>query len=104
MKTQAGGTESIKAVEAMQGLVAENLDKVEAQMDSTVDSAKEVVHELRSEAQEAVGQSLSRFQEAWERIQNKVSAQIDQHPWIVFAGVFILGYLLTRSEQQRRAS
>lgn len=68
MQTLAGGIENSKAVETMQGLVGENLDKVEAQMDSTVDSAKEVVHELRSEAQEAVDESLSRFQGTWERI------------------------------------
>lgn len=104
MKTQAGGTETMKAVEAMKGLVTENFDKVEAQVDSTVESAKEVVHEMRSEAQEVVGESLSHFQGAWERIQNKVYSQLDEHPWIVFAGVFILGYILTRPKQQRRSS
>lgn len=60
------GTEEMKMVEAAQGLVSQNLDKVEAQIDSTVDNAKNFVHELRSETEEAVDRTLSRFTGFWE--------------------------------------
>jgi ElaB/YqjD/DUF883 family membrane-anchored ribosome-binding protein len=72
-----------ESVEAVQGLVSENLDRVEAQLDSTVESAKEAVHELRSEAQEVADKTLTRFKGLWERMQNKVEAQMDEHPWLI---------------------
>src|SRR5690349_5388880 len=51
----------MKMVGAAQGIVSQNLDKVEAQIDSTVDNAKNFVHELRSETEEAVDRTLTRF-------------------------------------------
>ena len=36
-------------MEAVQDLVSQHIDKVEAQFDSTVDGAKEAVHKLRGQ-------------------------------------------------------
>jgi hypothetical protein len=62
MGSKGVGTDEPKVVEAVQGLVSENLDRVEAQLDSTVESAKEAVHELRSEAQEVADKTVTAFQ------------------------------------------
>lgn len=100
MDQQASGTEE-EMVEAAQALVNQNLDKVEAQIDSTVDSAKETVHELRSEAQEAADRTLIRFKGFWERALEKLDAQMAVHPWVVLGSLLVVGYLLARSQPPR---
>lgn len=101
MDKPGSGTEE-KMVEAVQGLVSENLDRVEAQIDSTVDRAKETVHELRSEAQEVVDRTLTRFKGFWERMEEQLDTQMTLHPWIVLGSLLVVGYLLSRSQQLRR--
>jgi len=100
MNKTGSGTEEMKMVEAAQDLVSQNLDKVEAQIDSTVDNAKNAVHELRSEAQEAVDRTLIRFTEFWERVQKEVEAQMAQRPWVVLGSLLVVGYLLSRSRSR----
>ena len=90
----------MKMVEAAQDLVSQNLDKVEAQIDSTVDNAKNAVHELRSEAEEAVDRTLIRFTEFWARVQKEVEAQMAQRPWVVLGSLLVVGYLLSRSRSR----
>jgi hypothetical protein len=101
MDKQGSGAEE-KMVEAVQGVVSQNLDTVEARIDSTVDNAKDAVHELRSEAQEAADRTLTRFKGFWERMQEKADAQMALHPWIVLGSLLVVGYLLSRSQQSRR--
>jgi hypothetical protein len=101
MDKQGSGTEE-KLVEAVQGLVSQNLDNVEAQIDSTVEGAKQAVHELRSEAQEAADRTLTRFKGFWEGTQEKLDAQMASHPWIVLGSLLVMGYLLTRPQRSRR--
>jgi len=98
------GTEEMKIVEAAQDLVSQNLDKVEEQIDSTVDNAKNAVHELRSEAQEAVDRTLIRFTEFLERVQKEVEAQMAQRPWVVLGSLLVVGYLLSRPRSRRNGS
>ena len=100
MNKTGSGTEEMKMVEAAQDLVSQNLDKVEARIDSTVDNAKNAVHELRSEAQEAVDRTLIRFTEFWERVQKEVEAQMAQRPWVVLGSLLVVGYLLSRSRSR----
>jgi hypothetical protein len=102
MEKTGFGSEEMKVVETMQGLVTENLDTVEAKIDSTVDSAKDAVHELRSEAQEVAERTLTRFKGFWEQMQEKADAQMTLHPWIVLGSLLVVGYLLSRSQQSRR--
>ena len=101
MNKTGSGTEEMKMVEAAQDLVSQNLDKVEARIDSTVDNARNAVHELRSEAQEAVDRTLIRFTEFWERVQKEVEAQMAQRPWVVLGSLLVVGYLLSRSRPNR---
>ena len=91
-----------KIVEAVQGVVSQNLDTVEARIDSTVDNAKDAVHELRSEAQEAADRTLTRFKGVWEGMQEKLDAQMASHPWMVLGSLLIVGYHLARSQRSRR--
>jgi ElaB/YqjD/DUF883 family membrane-anchored ribosome-binding protein len=102
MEKKRSGTEEMKVVETVQGLVSQNLDTVEAKIDSTVDSAKDAVHELRSEAQEIADRTLTRFNGFWGRMQEKADAQMAQHPWIILGTLLFVGYLLSRSQQSRR--
>ncbi|HKN88582.1 MAG TPA: hypothetical protein VJV04_17085 [Nitrospiraceae bacterium] len=100
MEKTGAGTEEMKIVEAAQDLVSQNLDKVEAQIDSTVDNAKNVVHELRSEAQEVADRTLIRFKGFWGRMQEKAEAQMAERPWVVLGTLLVVGYLLTRSRSR----
>lgn len=102
MDKQESGGEETKTVEAVQDLVGQNLDKVEAQIDSTVDSAKEAVHELRGQAQEAADRTLTSFGGAWGRMQEKLDTQMERHPWLVLGSLLVLGYFLNRSRGSRR--
>jgi hypothetical protein len=102
MDTKGVETQEPKVVEAVQGLVSENLDRVEAQLDSTVDSAKEAVHELRTEAQEVANKTLTRFKGFWEGMQDKVDAQMDKHPWLILGSLLVLAYFMSRSQRSRR--
>lgn len=83
MDKKGARTEEPKVVEAVQGLVSDKLDRVEAQLDSTVESAKEAVHELRTEAKELADKTPTRVKGLWERMQDKVDAQMDEHPWLI---------------------
>jgi ElaB/YqjD/DUF883 family membrane-anchored ribosome-binding protein len=94
-------TEEPKVVEAVQGLVSENLDRVEAQLDSTVDTAKEAVHELRAEAQEVADKTLTRFKGAWEGMQGKIDAQMDKHPWLILGALLVLAYFMSRTQRSK---
>jgi hypothetical protein len=102
MDTQESGGEETKTVEAVQDLVSQNLDKVEAQIDSPGDSAKEAVHELRVQAQEAADRTLTSFRGVWRRMQDKLDTQMEQHPWLILGSPLVLGYFLNRSRGSRR--
>ena len=102
MERTGGRTEEPKVTEAVQGLVSDNLNRVEAQVDSTVESAKEVVHELRSEAETVTDQTLRRFQGVWGQMQEKLNTQMEQHPWLILGSLLLLGFVLSRSRASRR--
>jgi hypothetical protein len=102
MDTKGVESQEPKVVDAVQGLVSENLDRVEAQLDSTVDSAKEAVHELRTEAQEVANKTLTRFKASWGRMQDKLDAQMNEHPWLILGSLLVLAYFMSRSQRSRR--
>jgi ElaB/YqjD/DUF883 family membrane-anchored ribosome-binding protein len=101
MDTKGVQSEEPKVVEAVQGLVGSNLDRVEAQLDSTVDTAKEAVHELRTEAQEVADKALTRAKGLFERMQDKIDAQMDEHPWLTLGTLLVVAYVFNRSQRSR---
>ena len=101
MDTKRVESQEPKVVEAVQGLVSENLDRVEAQLDSTVDTAKEAVHELRTEAQQVADKTLTRVKGLLERMQDKIDAQMDEHPWLVLGTLLVVAYVFSRSQRSR---
>ena len=100
MDNTGARTEEMKIVESAQDLVNQNLDKVEAGIDTTVDTAKNAVHELRNEAQEVADRTLIRFKGFWERMQEKAEAQMAERPWVVLGTLLVVGYLMTRSRSR----
>ena len=56
-------------VGAAQGVVTQNLDSVEAKVDTAI---RDAVHEVRSEAEEVVDQTLNRFKGTWEQQRPKI--------------------------------
>jgi ElaB/YqjD/DUF883 family membrane-anchored ribosome-binding protein len=103
MDTKRVEPQEPKVVEAVQGLVSENLDRVEAHLDSTVDSAKETVHELRTEAHEVADKTLTRFKASWGRMQDKLDAQMNAHPWLLMGSLLVVAYFMSRSQRSRRS-
>lgn len=91
--------EEVKAAETVDHLIDQSLNKVEAQVDSTVESAKVTLHEMRSEAQKVADRTLDRFSGFWQRTQQKLDAQMALHPWVVLGGLLVVGYLLHRSQR-----
>lgn len=88
-------------IEGVRGLIDQNLNKVEAQVDSTVDTAKGSVHEMRNEAEKAADRALNRFKGTWERTQQKLEEQMALHPWVLLGSLLFVGYLLSYSRRSQ---
>ena len=80
----------------------QNLDRVETGVDTAIDSTKQAVHELRNEAQDVVDRTLNRVKGAWEERRPRVEEYMDSHPWVVIAGLLLVAYLFSRTQQSGR--
>ncbi len=87
-----------EVIEGMRGLVDQNLNKVEAEIDSRVKTAKESVRGIRSLAEKTADQALGRLRGSWEETQQKLEAQMARHPWLVLGAILVLGCLFSRSQ------
>lgn len=83
--------EQMEPINEVKDLIDQNLEKVEARLDSTVESAKVAVHEIRNESQQALERTLDRFGDVWERAQSRLEAQVGRHPWAVLGGLLLIG-------------
>lgn len=88
---------SEKLTGAAKTVVDEGLHTVEAAVNTAIDSTKEVVHEMRNDAMEAVNQTVSRsvgnVKEYWDEQQPRFERYITSHPWMTLGILLILGYL-----------
>lgn len=82
-----------------QGLVAHNLEAVEAGVDTAIEG---VVHGVRSEAEEAVEFALNRVKGTWEHQRPKIEEYMASHPWIVLGSLLVIGYLLSGAQRHRQ--
>src|SRR4051794_4528416 len=85
-------------VGAAQGAVTHNLDAVEETVDTAIADA---VHEARSGAQQVVDQTLNRVRGKWEEQRPKIEDYMAAHPWMVLAGLLVVGYLLAGIQRSR---
>ncbi len=83
-------------VGAAQGVVTQNLDSVEAKVDTAI---RDAVHEVRSEAEEVVDQTLNRFKGTWEQQRPKIEEFMASHPWMVLGGLLLLGYFFAGTKR-----
>ncbi|MCS6302667.1 MAG: hypothetical protein H8K07_03235 [Nitrospira sp.] len=90
---------SNKFAGAAQTVADESLNTVETAMNTAIDSTKDAVHELRSEAVEAVNQTvdrtIGRVKDSLDQRRPQFEQYIASHPWIMLGGLLMLGYLLT---------
>ena len=90
---------SDKLAEAAKTVADESLNTVEAAVNTAIDGTKEAVHELRSDAVEAVnqtvGRTIGRLKDSLDQRRPQFEQYIASHPWIVLGGLLIVGYLLT---------
>lgn len=85
-------------VGSAQDVVTQKLAAVEANVDTAI---QDVVHEMRSEAQDVVDQALNRLQATWERQRPKIEGYVAAHPWIVLGGLVLAGYLFAGRQRSR---
>src|SRR5688572_16572427 len=101
---QHGQTED-KIVQSAQTVVSDNLNTIEAGVDTALDTAmgstKEAVYELRSTPQQVTDQAFNRLTESWENKRPRIEAYMTSHPWLVLGGLFVLGYLFSGSQRSR---
>jgi hypothetical protein len=86
-------------VGAAQGAVTQNLDAVESKVDTVIADA---VHEVRSEAEQVVDQTLTRFKGTWEQQRPKIEEFMATHPWMVLGGLLLLGYFFAGTQRLRQ--
>src|SRR5689334_5512058 len=90
---------SEKVAEAAKTVADESLNTVETAVNTAIDSTKGAVHELRSDAVEAVnqtvGRTIGRVKDSLDQRRPQFEQYIASHPWIVLGGLLIVGYLLT---------
>jgi CHASE3 domain sensor protein len=86
--------------EDARAVVKQNLNAVESGVDLAIDSAKDVVHDLRDKAQDITEAMLDRVSQSWERQQPRIKAYMDAHPWVVVVGLILLAYLFSGSQQK----
>lgn len=86
-------------------VVGEGLHTVETAVNTAIDSTKEVVHEMRNDAMKAVNQTVSRsvgsVKEYWDEQQPHFERYITSHPWMMLAGLLVLGYLFSGRRQSQ---
>jgi hypothetical protein len=107
--TMDNDKQSEKLAEKFEGaantVVDEGLHTVEAAVNTAIDSTKEVVHEMRNDAMEAVNQTVSRgvgsVKEYWDEQQPRFERYITSHPWMMLAGLLVLGYLFSGRRQSQ---
>ena len=90
-----------KIGESAQQVVDQELDAVKGGMDNAIDSTKDVVHELRNEAENIIDRAFGRFKELWENQQPKVEDFVASHPWLVLGGFLLVGYLIAGRQGNR---
>jgi ElaB/YqjD/DUF883 family membrane-anchored ribosome-binding protein len=86
---------------SVQEAIDQDLDQVEARIDSTIERAKGSVHDIRTQLEEAAGRTLERLMESWDEARRRLEAKMAQHPWMVLGVLLFVGYLL--SEERRRS-
>ena len=86
-------------VGAAQDVVTQNLDSVEARVDTVI---KDAIHEVRSEAEEVVDNTLNRFKGTWEQQRPKIEDFMASHPWMVLGGLLLLGYFFAGTQRARQ--
>lgn len=96
MGREPGKEENI--VGTAQGLVAHNLEAVEAGVDTIIE---EVVHEVRSQAQEAVAYALNRVKGTWDQQRPTIEEYMASHPWIVLGSLLLIGYFFSGTQRFR---
>ncbi len=96
-----------KLAGAAKTVVNQSFDSAEAAVDtaieSTIGSTKDIVHELRNEAAEAVDQTVGRVRESLDRQRPELERYITSHPWMTLAGLLILGYLFAGIQRSRNS-
>jgi hypothetical protein len=60
-------TDYRRSVRDARGVISQNQGTVESGADVAIDSAKEVVHELRGKAQEVADETLSQVKNSWDQ-------------------------------------
>ena len=85
------------------GVVSRNLDVVESDVDSAIDSTKQIVHELRGKAQKVADAWLDRVNQSWEEQRPRIERYMDAHPWIVLGGLLLLAYLFSGNERRHQS-
>ncbi|OQW37248.1 MAG: hypothetical protein A4E19_13865 [Nitrospira sp. SG-bin1] len=93
------GTHPDKLAGAAQSVVSEGLHTVEEAVNTAIDSTKDVVHELRNDATEAVdqtiGRTIGRVKDTLDKQRPRFEQYISSHPWIALGSLLVLWYLLT---------
>jgi hypothetical protein len=82
-----------------QEVVTQNLDSVEAKVDTVI---KDAIHEVRSEAEEVVDHTLNRFKGTWEQQRPRIEDFMASHPWMVLGGLLLLGYFFAGTQRARQ--
>jgi hypothetical protein len=84
---------------AAQDVLTQNLNSVEAKVDTVL---KDAIHEVRSEAEDVVDQTLNRFKGTWEQQRPKIEDFMASHPWMVLGGLLLLGYFFAGTQRARQ--
>jgi hypothetical protein len=92
---------SVRSVRDARGVISQNLDTVESGADIAIESAKEVVHELRGNVQEVAGETLNQVRNSWDQKQTRIERYMSTiHGWCL--GFFFSSH--TSSRESMRAS
>ena len=97
-----GGGGSEQGHGQARAVVRQNLDVVESGVDTAIDGAKQVVHELRGKAQEVTDAMLDRVNRSWQDQRPRIEAYMDAHPWVVFAGLVLLAYVFSGNQRRQQ--
>lgn len=76
------------------GVGRQNVEAIEAGVDTAMDQTKEAVPQLGNQVQEAVDHTVNRLEWSWEKQRPKIEAYMATHPWVVLGGLVLAGYLI----------
>ena len=85
-------------------VLSQYVDAVESVVDMAIDRSRDVVHELRSKAQEVADAMLDRMNTSWQTQRPRFKAYLDAHPWIVFGGLLLLAYLFSGNQREHQSA